>query len=89
VQGARRFLDDEVLRQRAGAQGVANRTAVVPIDRDSFMSAPASASRPFARSRRTRAGKNSSSHGWIVGISPDQKIDRPPNASCGFSPMKN
>ena len=61
--------------------------AVAPIDRDSFIVSPARLSRPPCRSCLTRGGKKSSSHPWIDGIRPDQKIDRPPKLSCGFSPM--
>jgi hypothetical protein len=62
--------------------------AVAPIDRDSFISSPAWFRRPLSRASLTFGGKKSSSQPWIEGINPDQKIDRPPKVSCGFSPMK-
>ena len=88
VQRARRLLDQEVLRPaRSAAAARRSPRAVAPIDRDSFIVSPARLSRPASRSWRTRGGKKSSSQPWTAGIRPDQKIERPPKLSCGFSPM--
>ena len=89
VERARRFLDREVAA-RAGTAAAASRRPArsIPSIATRSSSRPPAFSRPPARSCRTCGGKKSSSQPWTVGISPDQKIERPPKFSCGFSPMK-